>query len=502
MSPHPTADFRPEKPRLDLPGPAPRANVRLVGMLKGPDGRSLLNPPTLELNELFEQPSLPPTKEMIPFPTKESITFSAKTAVSVQESLRLPFLFDSLPAIEPLKKGFEVKSFYREDDLFERFNSIINRVERQQTISLPGIPPLPEWDRSFEEKPVTELPVQKTELESKEQQLNTQFEEIDVFLARKKPAETPVIENTSTIKNIPVLENVTIVENIPAAENVSVQEPIAVSAVSSIISPAVRRSREAVFRKKRHVAVSVIKTEKTPEITVPFKRAADELLCTENLTKSYYKKKLKIPVLKGVNLSVQTGEFVSIVGQSGSGKSTLLHLLGTLDNPESGTIHFEGQRIDHLPIVKRDALRNRSIGFIFQFYHLLPELTTLENVLSPLMIRDGILGYFFRRHQHIEKAKAILEKVGLSHRLKHKPSELSGGEMQRAAIARALISEPKILLADEPTGNLDAASASEIIHLLRGLKAERKLTIIMVTHDNQIAEAADRIVRMVDGVIV
>jgi lipoprotein-releasing system ATP-binding protein len=240
--------------------------------------------------------------------------------------------------------------------------------------------------------------------------------------------------------------------------------------------------------------------------TVPFRTpppvpTGKLLLVTKGLTKSYYKKKLKIPVLKGVNFSVHRGEFVSIVGQSGSGKSTLLHLLGTLDQPESGEIYFDGQRIDQLSAARRDYLRNRSIGLIFQFYHLLPELTTLENVLSPLMIRTSVLEYLFRRNSFHKKAKQILDQVGLSHRLKHKPSELSGGEMQRTAIARALISEPQILLADEPTGNLDSASAKEIIELLRKLRVERQLTIVMVTHDHQIAQAADRIVKMADGVI-
>ena len=225
------------------------------------------------------------------------------------------------------------------------------------------------------------------------------------------------------------------------------------------------------------------------------------LLC-KGITKSYSKKRLIIPVLKGVNFFVRKGEFVSIVGQSGSGKSTLLHLLGTLDVPDAGEIYFGGERIDSLPAARRDVLRNRSLGFIFQFYHLLPELTALENVLSPLMIRTGILEYWLKRRTFHEKARLLLEQVGLAHRLKHKPNELSGGEMQRTAIARALISEPQILLADEPTGNLDAASAREVIQLLRQLCTLHRLTVIMVTHDHSIAAVADRTVQMVDGVIV
>ena len=226
------------------------------------------------------------------------------------------------------------------------------------------------------------------------------------------------------------------------------------------------------------------------------------MLLVKEITKSYYKKRLTIPVLKGVNFSVGKGEFVSIVGQSGSGKSTLLHLLGTLDVPDAGEIYFGGERIDVLSAIRRDRLRNLSLGFIFQFYHLLPELTALENVLSPLMIRTGFFEYCLKQQKFYERAQSLLEQVGLSHRLKHKPSELSGGEMQRTAIARALISQPQLLLADEPTGNLDAASAKEVIQLLRQLCTLHKLTVIMVTHDHNIASIADRTVQMVDGVIV
>jgi lipoprotein-releasing system ATP-binding protein len=248
--------------------------------------------------------------------------------------------------------------------------------------------------------------------------------------------------------------------------------------------------------------ITELEQPSTAEVGIPRQSMDIPLLQAESLSKSYYKKKLKIPVLKGVDFSVRKGEFVSIVGQSGSGKSTLLHLLGTLDNPEFGSILFEGQRVDNLSIKKRDKLRNYDIGFIFQFYHLLPELTTLENVLSPLMIREGLFGYFTKRRKYTARAKDILDKVGLSHRLKHKPCELSGGEMQRAAIARALIAEPKILLADEPTGNLDSVSAKEIIELLQTFNRDHNVTIVMVTHDNSIAAVADRIVKIADGKIV
>jgi len=222
-------------------------------------------------------------------------------------------------------------------------------------------------------------------------------------------------------------------------------------------------------------------------------------VCASGVTKSYIMGKVVVPVLKGVNLGIREGEFLAIVGQSGSGKSTLLHLLGTLDTPDQGTIHFDGQRIDNIASGQRDILRNRFIGMIFQFYHLLPELSVLENVLSPLMIRDSAWNYFYNRSKYHQKGKELLEVVGLSHRLKHKPNELSGGEIQRTAIARALISEPQILLADEPTGNLDAKSAKEILQLLRELNRKRKLTVVMVTHDLSIAQQTDRMVTIYDG---
>lgn len=219
------------------------------------------------------------------------------------------------------------------------------------------------------------------------------------------------------------------------------------------------------------------------------------------LTKSYQMGKIEVPVLRGVNLGIHEGEFLSIIGQSGSGKSTLLHLLGTLDCPDEGTIYFDGQRIDNLSGGQKDILRNHFIGMIFQFYHLLPELSTLENVLSPLMIRDSVWKYLVNRRKYRQRGKEILESVGLSHRLHHRPNELSGGEMQRAAIARALISDPQILLADEPTGNLDAKSANEILELLYRLNKERNLTIVMVTHDLGIARKADRMISIYDGKI-
>lgn len=222
-------------------------------------------------------------------------------------------------------------------------------------------------------------------------------------------------------------------------------------------------------------------------------------LSARALVKAYQKGEHSVPVLKGVEVDIRRGEFVSIVGKSGSGKSTLLHLLGLLDSPDVGEIRLDSQRIDDLPESTRDQLRNRVFGFVFQFYHLLPELNLLENVLSPLMIRYSLIAYWKRRRELEDRARQIIDRVGLGHRLKHRPRELSGGELQRAAIARALVSEPEILLADEPTGNLDGQSGSEIMELLRSLNDPGGLTIVMVTHDTAIAEQADRIVRLKGG---
>lgn len=226
------------------------------------------------------------------------------------------------------------------------------------------------------------------------------------------------------------------------------------------------------------------------------------LLGANGLHKSYRKGNHVVPVLKGVDFEVHLGEFVAIVGQSGSGKSTLLHLLGTLDAPDAGEVHFEGKRIDNLRYSGRDELRNQCFGMIFQSYHLLPELSTLENVVMPLMISQRALPYWWNRRASMERAAHLLELVGLGHRLTHKPRELSGGEMQRAAIARALIANPRVLLADEPTGNLDQDTGAEILEILKTLNQRDHLTIVMVTHDNAIAAQADRVVRLVEGRVV
>ncbi|RMG37935.1 MAG: ABC transporter ATP-binding protein [Planctomycetota bacterium] len=220
------------------------------------------------------------------------------------------------------------------------------------------------------------------------------------------------------------------------------------------------------------------------------------------LEKAYRKGQHVIPVLRGVELSVQRGEFVAVIGQSGSGKSTLLHLLGLLDAPTVGEVRLRGERIDDLPERVRDELRNRVFGFVFQFYHLLPELTVLENVLTPLMIRQGVLSYWRQRRTLRRAAEEIVQAVGLAHRRNHRPAELSGGEMQRAAIARALVAGPEILLADEPTGNLDANTGAGIMELLHQLNEQTGLTIIMVTHDLAVARHAGRLVQLKAGRIV
>lgn len=230
-------------------------------------------------------------------------------------------------------------------------------------------------------------------------------------------------------------------------------------------------------------------------------KMTEPLISAIAIEKSYAKGQHKVPVLRGAGLKANRGEFVSVVGQSGSGKSTLLHVMGLLDAPDVGEVLLDGKRIDNLKQKARDQLRNHVFGFIFQFYHLLPELTLLENVMMPLMIRHSLFSYFSKRTEVRTQAMDILQQVGLEHRVKHRPSELSGGEMQRGAIARALIARPEILLADEPTGNLDSSTGGEIMETLIKLNQESQLTIVMVTHDEAVAKRAHRIVRLAEGCI-
>ncbi|HVK09237.1 MAG TPA: ABC transporter ATP-binding protein [Gemmataceae bacterium] len=223
------------------------------------------------------------------------------------------------------------------------------------------------------------------------------------------------------------------------------------------------------------------------------------MLVADGLVKSYKRKAEVVRVLQGVDLEVHEGEFLSIVGASGSGKSTLLHVLGTLDRPDAGTVTLDGKRIDTLGRRDRDRLRNSTFGFIFQFYHLLPELTTLQNVLMPALVGNSVWNWWGRRKDAEKRATEMLERVGLGKRLKHKSSELSGGEMQRTAIARALVAKPKVLFADEPTGNLDEATGESIVQLLRSVNQDEKVTILMVTHNLDLVRHTDRMARMAAG---
>ena len=224
------------------------------------------------------------------------------------------------------------------------------------------------------------------------------------------------------------------------------------------------------------------------------------MLVAENLHKTYRRNADAVRVLQGVDLEVEKGEFLSIVGASGSGKSTLLHLLGTLDRPDTGTVTLGGQRIDNLGSRERDRLRNHTFGFIFQFYHLLPELTALQNVMMPALVGSTFWHWWgATRREAARRAEEMLERVGLKARVRHKPRELSGGEMQRTAIARALVARPTVLFADEPTGNLDAESGGEIVKLLRSLNQDDGVTILMVTHNPELVRHTDRVVRMAAG---
>ena len=223
------------------------------------------------------------------------------------------------------------------------------------------------------------------------------------------------------------------------------------------------------------------------------------MLAATNLRKTYRRNADQVKVLQGLSLDVHAGEFLSVVGASGSGKSTLLHLLGTLDVPDEGTIALNGRRIDNVSSRERDELRNTVFGYIFQFYHLLPEFNTLDNVLMPAYISNSLVKWFATRKEWRKRAEAMLERVGLSHRLTHRPRELSGGEMQRAAVARALLCRPQLLMADEPTGNLDAEIGGDIVRLLRELNRDDGITIVMVTHNLDIAATTDRVLRMTHG---
>jgi len=213
------------------------------------------------------------------------------------------------------------------------------------------------------------------------------------------------------------------------------------------------------------------------------------------LSKTFSTTQGRIDVLRDIDLEVAAGERVAIVGASGAGKTTFMHILGGLDRPSSGRVAFEGQELSRLGGVELDAFRNRSIGFVFQFHQLLPEFTALENVMMPALIAGHT------REQASDSAERLLAEVGLAHRLDHKPGQLSGGEQQRVAIARALVMAPRLLLADEPTGNLDSVTSDAIYQLLQQLHQRHNLTMIIVTHSEVLAGRMDRVIRMADGVI-
>jgi len=225
---------------------------------------------------------------------------------------------------------------------------------------------------------------------------------------------------------------------------------------------------------------------------------SDVILQADDLWKSYHLDQVEVPVLKGVDLEVRTGEFLAIVGASGSGKSTLLHLLGALDRPDKGKVIFEGSDIFAADESYRDQLRNRKLGFVFQFYHLLGELTVLENVLMPQLVGASVVAWLGRADRSEKAGMALLRRFGLVERAHHLPSQLSGGERQRTAIARAVINDPVILFADEPTGNLDTSTGRQILQALDDLHHAGQ-TVVMVTHDPGVAQLADRIVRLHDG---
>ncbi|MFN5005891.1 MAG: ABC transporter ATP-binding protein [Ignavibacteria bacterium] len=224
------------------------------------------------------------------------------------------------------------------------------------------------------------------------------------------------------------------------------------------------------------------------------------IITADSIVKSYsMHAENDTPVLKGISLSIQKGEFIAFMGPSGAGKSTLLHILGLLDSPDSGALYYElsGKTFTHDALKKHVSaeLRNRYIGFIFQFHHLLPEFTALENIMMPALIAGMSMS------KARSKALALAEQVGMMHRCEHRPSELSGGEQQRIAIARALMNDPEIIIADEPTGNLDSANTISVLQLIRSIRQERSLTLLIATHSMDVARMAERIITLRDGVI-
>ncbi len=226
------------------------------------------------------------------------------------------------------------------------------------------------------------------------------------------------------------------------------------------------------------------------------------ILKAEGIQKSYRAGSRELPVLRGIDLELFAGEIVALVGASGAGKSTLLHVLGLLDRPTQGRVFYRDIPVSELPPAKQARIRHREIGFVFQFYHLIAELSALQNVCLGAMMLDSMPQYFGKRRQIKARASQLLDDMGLGGRLKHRPSQLSGGERQRVAIARALISEPSVILADEPTGNLDSHTAEEILDLIWRINENDGVSFLIVTHNEQVAARADRIIRLRDGLVV
>jgi len=223
------------------------------------------------------------------------------------------------------------------------------------------------------------------------------------------------------------------------------------------------------------------------------------VISARGIRKSFRVGDRTLEILHGVDVDLARGERVALVGQSGAGKSTLLHVLGLLERPTEGTVTVQGREAWGLPVATRAEIRNREIGFVFQFYHLLPELTAVENAVLPAMIADSRLAFARRRSEYLDRARDMLVRFGMGERLKHRPSQLSGGERQRVAMARALFQDPSILLADEPTGNLDSATGARVLDLLLEEQERRNLSLILVTHDERIAARCQRTLVMGDG---
>ena len=224
-----------------------------------------------------------------------------------------------------------------------------------------------------------------------------------------------------------------------------------------------------------------------------------DFLAARDLVKEYVQGDEKLRVLRGVSLNVREGEFLVIVGASGAGKSTLLHLLGLLDSPTAGEVLFEGKSLTRLSGLQQARLRNTLFGFVFQFFHLLPDFNALENVMMPAFVRFRTLEWARRRREMRARAADLLSRVGLKERLRHRPNQLSGGERQRVALCRALINQPRVLLLDEPTGNLDRKTGEQIHRLIHEINRAERQTVVMVTHDETAAQAAGRLIRIRDG---